>query len=94
MDRHEVIIRPIVFSEKANRMKEASNQYVFIVNMRANKIQIRDAVQTLFRVKVEDVRTMIRRGHLTRMGMRHVKRQNRKKAIVTLQAGQTIELFK
>ena len=94
MDRHDVIIRPVVFSEKANRLKEASNQYVFLVHMRSNKIEIRNAVESLFNVKVKDVRTMIRRGHLTRMGMRHEKRQNRKKAIVTLQEGQAIELFK
>ncbi len=94
MDMHDVIIRPIVFSEKANRLKDESNQYVFVVHDKANKVQIRQAVESLFNVKVTGVRTLIRRGHMARMGMRRGQRISRKRAIVTLREGDSIELFK
>jgi large subunit ribosomal protein L23 len=94
MNLHEVILRPVVFSEKANRLRDDDNQYVFVVHQRANKVQIRDAVETLFNVKVTGVRTMIRRGHVARMGLGRGKRVNRKKAIVTLREGDSIDLFK
>ncbi len=94
MDIHEVILRPIVFSEKANRQRDDDNQYVFLVNPRANKVQIQEAVEGLFGVKVTGVRTLIRRGHLARMGTGRGKRANRKKAIVTLREGDSIDLFK
>ena len=94
MDIHNVIIRPIVFSEKANRLKDESNQYVFLVNDKANKVQIREAVESLFNVKVTGVRTLNRRGHVARMGMKRGQRISRKRAIVTLREGDFIELFK
>jgi large subunit ribosomal protein L23 len=94
MDMYKVIIRPIVFSEKANRLKDENNQYVFLVHDDANKIQIREAVESLFNVKVTGVRTLIRRGHMARMGMRRGQRISRKRAIVTLREGDSIELFK
>jgi large subunit ribosomal protein L23 len=94
MDIYDVIIRPIVFSEKANRLRDESNQYVFLVHDRANKVQIREAVESLFNVKVTGVRTLIRRGHMARMGMRRGQRISRKRAIVTLREGDSIELFK
>ena len=94
MDIHQVILSPVVFSEKANRMRDDENQYVFLVHDRANKIQIREAVETLFGVKVLGVRTQVRRGHVARMGTGRGKRTNRKKAIVTLREGDSIDLFK
>jgi large subunit ribosomal protein L23 len=94
MDLHQVILRPVVFSEKANDLRDDHNQYVFLVHPRANKIQIRQAVESLFGVKVTKVRTSIRRGHMTRMGMGYGKRTNRKQAVVTLREGDSIEVFK
>jgi large subunit ribosomal protein L23 len=89
----EIILKPLIFSEKANLLKDEVGQYVFLVHSRANKVEIKRAVEKLFNVKVDKVRTMITRGHMGRMGVRHGKRLNRKKAIVTLEEGQKIELF-
>lgn len=94
MDIHQIILSPVVFSEKANQLRDDENQYVFLVHDRANKIMIREAVEALFNVKVVGVRTQVRRGHVARMGMTRGKRTNRKKAIVTLREGDSIELFK
>jgi large subunit ribosomal protein L23 len=94
MDIYQVIIRPIVFSEKANGLKDDHNQYVFVVHDDANKVEIRNAVERLFNVKVTGVRTMVRRGHMARMGMRRGQRIGRKRAIVTLREGDSIDLFK
>jgi large subunit ribosomal protein L23 len=88
----QVIRRPIVLTEKANRLREA-NQVVFEVVRDANKIQIKQAVQTLFKVKVTSVNTSIFRGKDRRMGRGHAKMQNWKKAIVTLAEGQSIDFF-
>jgi large subunit ribosomal protein L23 len=87
-----VIKRPLVLTEKGNILRESENKYLFEVARDANKIQIKDAVETLFSVKVVDVKTMIVRGRLRRMGRGHAKTQNWKKAIVELKAGETIEL--
>jgi large subunit ribosomal protein L23 len=87
-----IIRRPIVLTEKANRLREA-NQVVFEVNREANKIQIKQAVQELFNVKVKSVNTSIVRGKDRRMGRGYAKMQNWKKAIVTLAEGQNIDFF-
>ena len=88
----QIIRRPIVLTEKANRLRE-TNQVVFEVVRDANKIQIKQAVQELFNVKVKSVNTSIFRGKDRRMGRGHAKMQNWKKAIVTLGEGQTIDFF-
>jgi large subunit ribosomal protein L23 len=87
-----IIRRPIVLTEKSNRLREA-NQVVFEVNREANKIQIKQAVQQLFNVKVKSVNTSIFRGKDRRMGRGYAKMQNWKKAIVTLAEGQNIDFF-
>jgi large subunit ribosomal protein L23 len=89
----EIIIKPLIFSEKANTLKDEHGKYVFLVNPKANKVEIKKAVEKLFGVKVRNVRTMITRGHVGRMGFRYGKRPNRKKAIVTLEEDQKIEIF-
>jgi large subunit ribosomal protein L23 len=94
MDIYDVIIRPVVFSEKANKLRDEENQYAFVVHDRANKLLIRRAVEGLFNVKVTKVRTSVRRGHMARMGMRRGKRTTRKMAYVTLREGESIDLFK
>lgn len=91
MELERVIRRPLVLTEKGNRLREAENQYLFEVARDANKIEIRQAIETLFNVSVLDVRTMVVRGRLRRMGRGHAKTQNWKKAIVTLKEGESIQ---
>jgi large subunit ribosomal protein L23 len=92
MKAESVIRRPIVLTEKASLLRDA-NQVVFEVARSANKVQIKDAVQTLFNVKVEGVNTLLVRGKDRRMGRTYGKMQNWKKAIVTLKKGDTIDFF-
>jgi large subunit ribosomal protein L23 len=92
MQLEDIIKRPLLLTEKGNLMRESQNKYQFEVARDANKHEIKDAVETLFNVSVVDVKTMIVRGRLTRMGRGHAKRQNWKKAIVEVKAGETIEL--
>ncbi len=93
MTPEQIIRRPIVLTEKANLLREKSNQVVFEVSRAANKVQIKDAVQKLFNVKVTDVNTMVMRGKDRRMGRGYAKTQNWKKAIVTLKEGDSIDFF-
>ena len=93
MTPEEIIRRPIALTEKATRLKADENQVVFEVDTRANKIQIRDAVETLFDVKVVSVNTMVYRGKVRRTRRRLVARPNWKKAVVTLQQGDDIQFF-
>ncbi len=87
-----IIRRPLV-TEKSTRQKEAGRQYAFEVNPGANKIEIQDAVERLFKVKVLHVRTTNVLGKLKRLGRRYGKRPDWKKAIVTLQEGSRIDFF-
>jgi large subunit ribosomal protein L23 len=93
MSPEQVIRRPIVLTEKATVLREKNNQVVFEVARDANKIQIKDAVQKLFKVSVTSVNTMVMRGKDRRMGRGYAKTQNWKKAIVTLKAGDSIDFF-
>jgi large subunit ribosomal protein L23 len=92
MSPQEVIKRPIALTEKAARGKE-HNKVVFEVAVEANKIQIREAVEALFSVKVTDVNTLVQRGKVKRMGRMLGKRRNWKKAVVTLREGDDIQFF-
>jgi large subunit ribosomal protein L23 len=87
-----LIRRPIILTEKSNRLRE-KNQVIFEVATDANKIQIRDAIQKLFKVTVVDVNTMNYRGKERRMGRGYGKLQNWKKAIITLKEGDEIQFF-
>ncbi|MDP9150120.1 MAG: 50S ribosomal protein L23 [Myxococcota bacterium] len=93
MTPEQIIRRPIALTEKANILREKNNQVVFEVARIANKVQIKDAVQKLFNVKVTDVNTMLLRGKDRRMGRGYAKTQNWKKAIVTLKEGDSIDFF-
>ncbi len=88
----DVIKRPIALTEKAARLRE-ENKVVFEVALGANKIQIRQAVEDLFGVKVTDVNTLVQRGKPRRLGRRSMNRKNWKKAIVTLREGDSIQFF-
>ena len=93
MQVETIIKRPLMLTEKGNALRETQNQYLFEVDRRANKIQIREAVERLFNVKVTDVHTMIVRGRMRRMGRGYAKTKNWKKAIVSVKDGDTIEFF-
>ena len=87
----DIIIRPLM-TEKSMRLKEEQNSVTFRVRPDANKIEIRSAVETIFNVKVADVRTASFEGKLKRMGRHQGRRPDWKKAIVTLAPGHKIEL--
>ena len=88
----DIIKRPIALTEKASRLRE-QNQVVFEVALRANKIEIKSAVEALFSVKVTDVNTLVQRGKVKRVGRELGKRPNWKKAVVTLREGDDIQFF-
>lgn len=73
--------------------KEASNQLTFEVERKANRVEIRHAVEKIFNVKVVKVRTMQMKGKVKRLGRTLGKRRDWKKAIVTLARGENIEFF-
>ena len=93
MTPEQIIKRPIILTEKARVLSEDGNQVQFEVARDANKIQIRHAVEHLFKVTVTDVNTLIVRGRMRRMGRGYAKTQNWKKAIVTLKSGDKIQFF-
>jgi len=87
------IIRTVRLTEKGTRQGEKYNQYTVVADPRANKMQIRDAVQELFKVKVTKVNTLNVRGKQRRERTKQAGRSaNWKKAIVTLKDGQKIDL--
>jgi large subunit ribosomal protein L23 len=92
MRAEEIIKRPLILTEKGNELRE-QNQYLFEVARTANKVQIRGAVETLWKVSVLKVHTMNVRGRMRRMGRGHSKTQNWKKAIVSLKSGDSIDFF-
>jgi large subunit ribosomal protein L23 len=91
MDPRDILIRPKITERTTDLMAEG--KYVFVVDKRANKIQIADAVEEVFKVKVEKVNTVNVKGKTKRMGRTAGKRPNYKKAIVKLAPGETIEFF-
>ena len=86
-----VIVRPLM-TEKSMRLKDERNVVTFQVSPDANKVEIRQAVETIFNVKVRAVRTATVEGKLKRMGRHQGRRPSWKKALVTLQPGHKIEL--
>ena len=87
------IIRKVLLTEKGTVLRELRNQYFFEVARDANKIEIKRAIENIFKVKVDSVRTMQVRGKVKRQGRWLGRRNDWKKAIVTLQPDQKIELF-
>jgi len=88
----DIIIRPLV-TEKTNLQKELHNQVSFEVDRRANRIEIKRAVEQGFNVRVAAVRTMQMQGNTTQRGRIRGKRRDWKKAIVRLQPGERIAFF-
>jgi large subunit ribosomal protein L23 len=91
-DVYSVIRRPIV-TEKSSTLKETAGMVTLEVDRRANKIEIKNAVQTLFNVTVLDVRVMNYPGKNKRVGKSAGKRPDWKKALLTLKSGDSIEFF-
>lgn len=88
----EIIIAPML-TEKSLLEKETNNRYMFKVSINANKIEIRKAIEKVFSVKVVKINTIRMKGKPKRMGKYEGRRPDWKKAIVTLQADQTIPDF-
>ncbi|MFK2821239.1 50S ribosomal protein L23 [Flavobacteriaceae sp. LMIT009] len=91
-----ILIKPII-TEKATNDSELNNRYTFQVNVKANKIEIKNAVEAVYGVSVEKVRTINvrpdRRTKYTKTGIQHGKTNATKKAIVQLAEGETIDLY-
>ncbi|HTO05735.1 MAG TPA: 50S ribosomal protein L23 [Myxococcota bacterium] len=91
-DLRQVIRRPVI-TEKSTIERESQNIVTFAVHPDANKTEIKRAVETLFDVTVEDVRTLNVRGKMRRVGRHQGQRPGWKKARVRLRAGDSIEFF-
>jgi large subunit ribosomal protein L23 len=87
------IIRKPLVTEKGSQMRETENKYLFSVAVTANKIEIKRAVEEIFNVKVKSVKTATVHGKVKRLGVYSGRRPDWKKAVVTLEPGQTIDLF-
>ncbi|KPL18515.1 MAG: 50S ribosomal protein L23 [candidate division Zixibacteria bacterium SM23_81] len=88
----EIIVRPLI-TEKGNLLKERGNQYLFKVDRRANKIEIKRAIEEIFGVHITSVKTIRMPGKKKRMGRFEGRRPDWKKAVVTVREGESIELF-
>ncbi len=88
---YDIVIRPLITEAATDAM--VLNKYTFEVDRRANKIEIREAIEEIFRVRVVKVNTLWRRGKTRRRGQSVGKTPDRKKAIVTLAPGDSIEMF-
>lgn len=91
-DPRDLIVAPLI-SEKSMAMIEENNTYTFKVDKRANKIEIRNAIEEIFKVKVLNVNTINMRGKKRRLGRNEGKRPDWKKAMVKLAEGNRIEIF-
>ena len=90
---HDVILRPVI-TEKTQIATSDYNVYAFEVDMRANKPLIKEAVETLFEVKVLDVRTAVMPAKIGKRGRKeYIRTSEWKKALVTVAPGQTIDMF-
>ena len=87
------IVKRALITEKGTVLREMRGQYHFEVARDANKIEIKHAIETIFNVKVADVRTMVSHGKVKRQGRWAGRRSDSKRAIVTLKPDQKIELF-
>jgi large subunit ribosomal protein L23 len=90
---HYEIVKKAILTEKSTVAKDEANKYVFEVDPRANKIEIGQAVEKLFKVKVLDVNIMNFQGKSKRTGRILGRRKSWKKAVVTLAPGSRIELY-
>ena len=92
MNRFDIIKRPLD-TEKLDRIRDRENKFAFEIDVKANKTEVKQAIEALFKVKVVDIKTSIVRGKFRRVGRSEGQRSNWKKAIVTLKDGDAISLF-
>ncbi|WP_172834497.1 50S ribosomal protein L23 [Nitrospira japonica] len=92
MDLHRVLIQPLL-TEKVTAMRESNNTVSFLVHPEANRLQIKQAVETLLKVKVERVNVLNVQGKIKRLGRFSGKRSDWKKAFVKLKDGEKLELY-
>ncbi len=96
MKLSEVLIKPIL-SEKINKQTEKMNRYAFVVSRKANKLEIKKAVQEFYGIQVIDVNTAVMPGKAksrnTKAGVVSGRKSAKKKAYVTVAAGETIDLY-
>jgi len=90
MKAHHHLIKGPIITEKTQRLKAAGNKVTFRVDVKANKIEIRKAIEEVFKVKVLAVNTIAMEGKKKRMGRTEGVRADWKKAIVTLAPGEKI----
>ena len=90
---NDVIVKPLI-TEKISADSEANNRYGFVVNLKANKNQIKNAVEAFYDVKVIAIKTAVIPGKTKRTAKAYKKTSSYKKALVQLAQGQKIEFFK
>jgi large subunit ribosomal protein L23 len=92
----DVLVRPVI-TEKVNGQMEKSGRYTFVIDKRANKLEVKKAVEEFYGVKVDDVNTCVvpakAKTRMTKAGILSGRKSGYKKAIVTLAAGESIDLF-
>ncbi|NQW79534.1 MAG: 50S ribosomal protein L23 [Chitinophagaceae bacterium] len=96
MKASDVLIKPIL-SEKANKQTEKLNRYSFVVDKKANKLEIKKAIETFYGVQVENVNTIVvpskAKSKYTKAGYIVGRKPSKKKAIVTIAKGESIDLY-
>jgi large subunit ribosomal protein L23 len=96
MKLSQVLIKPVL-SEKVNRLAERQNKYTFIVNRKANKLEIKKAVEEFYGIQVEEVSTLTTpskvKQRFTKAGLLSGRKPAKKKAIVKVAEGETIDIF-
>ena len=96
MKPSDVLIRPVL-SEKVNKLTEKFNRYTFIVNRKANKLEIKKAVEEFYGIQVQEVNTLVMpskaKSRNTKAGVVSGRKPAKKKAIVTVAEGETIDLY-
>ena len=92
----DVLIKPLL-SEKANKLSEKANRYTFVVDRKANKLEIKKAVEQFYGVQVKDVNTSVMpskvKSRYTKSGFIVGRKPAKKKAVVTLSEGENIDLY-
>ncbi|OJV56507.1 MAG: 50S ribosomal protein L23 [Bacteroidetes bacterium 43-16] len=96
MRLQQVLVRPVI-TEKVNGQMEKENRYTFVVDKRSNKLEIKEAVESFYSVKVNEVNTIVvpakNKSRFTKAGFVKGRKPSYKKAVVTLAEGETIDLF-
>ena len=92
VEMHEILVRPLL-TEKITGLREQTNTVGFVVHPHANRVQIKQAVEALLKVKVQKVNVLTMPGKLKRLGRFSGRRSDWKKAFVTLKKGEKLEMY-